>query len=119
MKNTILLLLGVVSVLLAGNAFAREITAEQAPALMDECQNQRQQKIAPLKAQAIDDCINVKRKDKDYCGRYYATFGQGGSTASGGRRAGMFWDLPVCVDAWEAERYFRINPGRTTFNTGG
>ena len=119
MKNKTALIVGAITMILAGNVCAGEITAEQAPALLDQCQSQRQQQIAPLKAQAIDDCINVKRKDKDYCERYYATFGQGGSTASGGRRAGMFWDLPVCVDALAAERYFRMNPGKTTFNTGG
>jgi hypothetical protein len=119
MKNKIIWILGAAIVMLVGNVCAREITAEQVPTLKEECQNQRQQEIAPLRAQAIDDCINVQRKDEAYCERFNATYGQGGTTASGGRRAGMFWDLPVCVDAWEAERYFRINPGRTTFNTGG
>jgi hypothetical protein len=119
MKNRIIWILGAAMVMLVANVCAREITPEQAPALMEECQNQRQQEIAPLKAQAIDDCINVQRKDEAYCERFNATYGQGGTTASGGRRPGMFWDLPVCVDALEAERYFRINPGRTTFNTGG
>ena len=119
MNNKIRLILGTAMVMLVANVCAREITAEQVPALMEECQNQRQQEIAPLRAQAIDDCINVQRKDEAYCERFNATYGQGGTTASGGRRAGMFWDLPVCVDALEAERYFRINPGRATFNTGG
>jgi hypothetical protein len=108
-----------VSMMITGNVCAREITPQQVPALLEECQNQRQQQIAPMKAQAIDDCINVQRKDEAYCERFNATYGQGGSTASGGRRAGMFWDLPVCVDALAAERYFRMNPDKTTFNTGG
>jgi hypothetical protein len=118
MKNKIIMLFSVAGALLAVSALAREITAEQVPALMEECQHQRQLEIAPMKAQAIDDCINVKGKDRDYCERYYATFGQGSSTASGTRRAGMSWNLPVCQDALAAQRYFRMNPSRTSFNTG-
>lgn len=118
MKAIIILLVSA-SIMIAGKVCAREISAEQAPGLMEECQQQRQQQIAPLKAQAIDDCINVQRKDEAYCERFNATYGQGGTTASGGRRPGMFWDLPICEEAMAAKRYFRQNPDRRTFNTGG
>lgn len=108
------LVLGVTALSFSLPLIAAEITREQAVDLMTECQAQRQQEIAPLKAQAIDDCINVKRKDKDYCERFNENFGENRRTANG-VRPGLFWDLPVCEEAMAAKRYFRQNPSRNVY----
>ena len=113
-----LLVLSGALLLLSGYTAASEITREQASALMEDCQRQRQQKIEPLKTQAIADCINVKRKDKDYCERFYQSYGQSKTVNSASGAAGMFWDLPVCQQAIAAEKFFKANPGRRVYSSG-
>jgi hypothetical protein len=99
--------------MLSGQGAAEEITRQEAEALMSECQSQRQQHIAPQKEKAIDDCINKQRRDKEYCERFNRNFGQ---RAAGGTRRGLFWGLPVCEKAVEAERYFLMNPRMNTYS---
>ncbi|QFU75692.1 hypothetical protein EY643_08505 [Halioglobus maricola] len=96
-------------------AFAEEVTREEGLALMDECQRQREENIAPLREQEIENCVDQQGKDRDYCERYNRDFGESRSTATGGMRLGLFWDLPVCEDAFEAERYFKMNPRAKSF----
>ena len=70
-------------------------------------------KYCALKEQAINDCINKQRKNKDYCERYYRNFGEG---PSGRTKHGMFWGLPVCDQAFKAEKYFRMNPSKQVYS---
>lgn len=92
--------------------FAGDIDRDGAGALMAECRKQRAEQIAPLKEQAIQDCVTRRVKDREACERYHANYGE---RTQGGQQIGMFWDLPVCQDASAAERYFRMYPGRNTF----
>jgi hypothetical protein len=96
-------------------SFAEEITREQAAELMTQCQNERQEKIAPLKQAEIDKCINEQRRDKDQCERRNENFGQN-RRVGGSISPGLFWDLPACQLAIDADKYFRLNPGRNTYN---
>jgi hypothetical protein len=108
-------ILGAVTLLLLSlNLQAAEITREQAGELMQECQAQRQQKIAPLKAEAIEDCVTRQRKERGYCERFNKNFGE--RTPAGNRR-GMFWDLPACQQAVSAQQYFKKYPGRKVYST--
>ena len=43
------------AILVTGTVFAKEITPDDAAALMEECQRQREENIAPLRNQAIED----------------------------------------------------------------
>jgi hypothetical protein len=112
-------LIAALGVTLCGFTAAREITRDQGLELMDECQRQREEHIAPLREQAIEECITERRRDRAYCQRYYRDYGEAMPNVGGGMRPGMFWDLPVCEDAYAAERYFKMNPGRRTFELPG
>ena len=105
---------GVALLMLSGSGFAGEITRQTAEELMVECQRQRQEQIAPYKEKAIEDCITKRRRDRDYCESYNRNYGE---RTAGGTSAGMFWGLPVCEEAVAAEKYFRMNPGKKTYNT--
>ena len=91
---------------------AKDVDRTGADALMAECQQQRAENIAPLKEQAIEDCVTRNLKDREACERHNQNFGE---RTHGGRQPGLFWNLPVCTDAVAAERYFRMNPGRNSF----
>ena len=88
---------------LATSAIAQEPSLQE---LQQRCEQAREAKIAPLRQEAIDECIatNTRRQDvKEYCERFYSDFGQGGRTASGHFRQPMFNDLPECQAFREAE----------------
>jgi len=91
---------------------AKEIDRAEAEALMAECQRQRAEKIAPLKKQAVEDCVARNLRDRESCERYNRNYGE---RTHGGTRPGMFWNLPVCEEAIAAEKYFKMNPGREMF----
>ena len=104
-----------VTILVTEAVFAKEITRDSAAELMQECQRQREENIAPLRNQAIEDCVN-KGKERDYCERFNRTFGNARPSGSGAMIPWKFWDLPVCQDAVAAEKYFKMNPGSRSFN---
>lgn len=64
------------------------------------CEAAREQKLAPLRAGFIEECIEKKqRPDRAACERFYADFGN-----QAGNRAPLFYDLPECVKAFEYRR---------------
>lgn len=88
--------------------------AQSLQALERECELARERLIAPLRQQAIYQCIedrttgrSGRRSSRDaheHCERFYADFGQGGVTQFGGFRPRMFHDIPECREFYEAER---------------
>jgi hypothetical protein len=105
--------LGVTTLLLFSlNLQAADITRDQAGELLQACQSQRHEKIAPLKAREIDNCVSQQGKQQDYCERFNKNYGE--RTASGTQR-GLFWDLPACQQAVKVEQYFKKYPGRTVY----
>ncbi len=92
---------------------AEEVTRQGAQEMMLECHSERAKNIAPLKDKAIEDCIDAGRGDRAYCERYNRNYGE--RTTVGSKR-GLFWDLPVCEKAIEAERYFKMNPGKKVYS---
>jgi len=98
-------------------AVSEEITREEAAQLMEECQKQREENIAPMREQAIEDCVTNRRRDRDYCESFNRTFGNARRNANGTMTPGLFWDLPVCQKADSANRFFRANPGRQTYSS--
>jgi hypothetical protein len=109
------ILIGVVAIMLSGFGFAGEVTREGALELMEECQRQREENIAPLREQAIEDCVTKQRRDREYCESYNRTFGNARPRGNGTMVPGMFWGLPVCETAVAAERYFRMNPSSRVY----
>lgn len=94
-------------VLLAG--FLQSVVHAQAieDMSMDElnqrCDAAREEKIAPLREQTIEECKQQPRNDPAWCERFYADFGEGGRTKNGSIRPRMFDDLPECLDALNEE----------------
>ena len=109
------ILYGLILLSSSGLVFAEEITRDEALELMEECQKQREENIAPLREQAIEDCVTNRRRDREYCERFNRTFGNARPRAGGGMTRGMFWELPDCQDAFAAEQFFRMNPGRQVY----
>lgn len=74
----------------------------EAAQLRLQCEEERQQKLAPLRKEQIEECM-VKSNSRENCDQKYRDFGNAGRTATGGLRPRMFDDLPACVAAREAE----------------
>jgi hypothetical protein len=108
-------LFAIISVALSVFATANGISRDDASELMEECQRQREESIAPLREQAIEDCVTNRRRDREYCESFNRTFGNARPRANGTMIPGMFWDLPVCEKAIAAERYFKMNPSRHVY----
>jgi hypothetical protein len=114
-KSISQILVAIITITISGFAAAREITREDASELMVECQKQREESIAPLREQAVEDCVTKQRRDREYCERFNRTFGNARPRAGGGMIPGMFWGLPVCEQAVAAERFFRMNPSSRVY----
>lgn len=84
---------------------AQQLSLEE---LEQRCQQAREAKIAPLRAQAVEDCISAPRSNRtrEDCERRNRDFGQGGGTVHGAARLPMFMDLPECQD------YLRARDGQ-------
>ena len=75
------------------------------------CEDAREERIAPLKAAEIANCIKTETGDQAWCETFWADYGDGGRTASGNFFQGMFYDLPECVEAWEERNHRGLYPG--------
>lgn len=79
------------------------LTKEEIRNKLDElnaaCEQARENKLAPLRAQYIEECVSKQRRDRDYCQRFYADYG-----ARSGNRPPLFLDLPECVEAFEFQK---------------
>jgi hypothetical protein len=71
---------------------------EQKQAELDAaCEAAREKKLAPMREQYIDDCVeNREQPDRQSCEAFYSDFG-----AQSGNRAPLFYDLPECVEAFD------------------
>ncbi|MCU7959649.1 MAG: hypothetical protein KZQ58_06550 [gamma proteobacterium symbiont of Bathyaustriella thionipta] len=84
--------------LVAAGLCANNQAAEQQH-LDQACEAARESKLAPLRQQHIEECVQQQKKDRAYCERFYSDYG-----ARSGRRAPLFYDLPECVKAFEQRR---------------
>jgi len=79
-------------------AVAPTLANDEQARLDAACEAARQEKLAPLRAGFIDECVE-KSPDRAACERFYADFGN-----QSGNRAPLFYDLPECVEAFEFRR---------------
>lgn len=73
--------------------------------LRAECERQRDALLAPERARAIENCVQRQGKDRDYCERFYADYGD--AYRSGDMMVpARYSNLPVCraADAAEGRR---------------
>ena len=100
--------------LVSGFAIVATAQASSIQELEKQCEDAREALVAPLRQQAIDECIadresgrsggRSSRDAREHCENFYADFGNGGTTQSGGFRQRMFHDIPECQALYEAER---------------
>lgn len=91
--------------------------ANSLQSLERQCEYARERLIAPLRQDAIYQCMadrasgnrgsRSSRDAREFCERFYADFGQGGRTQSGGFRQRMFHNIPECQAFYDAERAAR------------
>ena len=73
-------------------------------------EQQREAKIAPLRAAEIAKCkAKSERNDPDYCENFWRDYGSPMRTANGAMTPRLFADLPVCIEAFKARREFELN----------
>ena len=101
--------LGTVAVLMSGLVVAQTDTEMKRMDELDRiCEAARTVKLAPLRAERIERCQREERRSRAECEMEYSHWGDTRTTAGGRARAGLFYDLPDCVSAFQArERYRR------------
>jgi hypothetical protein len=85
-------------------------------ALRQRCEAAREARLAPLREQAIEDCVSRPRstQTRAQCQELYRDLGQGGGTVGGGFRAPMFIDVPECQEYFaEQDRQNQAGSGRS------
>ena len=93
---------------------AQPITREQSERLMAQCHAEREEKLAPLREQAVQNCLNRNMSDRETCERRNENYGNRRNNGS----PGLFWDLPSCEQGMRAERFFRQNPRAQEYYDG-
>ena len=71
-----------------------------------QCEQARESKLAPMRAERIERCVRDEKRPRDECTAELSTWGNTQSVR-GGSRTGMFYDLPECVAAFEARQRYR------------
>ena len=81
----------------SSDAFADRARDQNQAKLDATCEQAREKKLAPMRAQFVEECVqNKEQPNRKACETFYADFG-----AQSGRRAPLFYDLPECVEAFE------------------
>ena len=75
------------------------------------CEDAREERIAPLRAAEIANCIKTETGDQAWCATFWADYGDSRRTASGDVFPAMFHNLPECVEAWEERNLRALYPG--------
>ncbi len=69
--------------------------------MQENCQQLRQEKLTPLREQAIKDCVDSGQGDQANCEKINANYGE--TRMVGGKpMPAMFMDIPECVEAYNA-----------------
>lgn len=98
----------IAALLAAPAAFAQsEAELKRLDQLDRKCEAARAAKLAPIRAELIDKCVRINRRPREACESEFAHYGDTKGTAQGKAVAGMFYDLPECVAAFEARQEYR------------
>lgn len=71
------------------------------------CEAARAAKLTPIRAELIDKCVRIDQRPREACENEFAHYGDTKGTAQGKAVAGLFYDLPECVAAFEARQKYR------------
>jgi len=94
-------------------AQGRTPTEVEVSKLDQQCEAKRQEKLAPIRAQKTQTCIEQQLRSEGHCERYYTTYGNVSPGPSGAPQQGYFYDLPECqrwLEAREARRVAHSRP---------
>ena len=83
---------------------ADQVTASDVARLKQQCDEAREEQIAPLRKAAIEECIAKKVKSASECENFYKDYGEAGVTQGGGFRQRMFHNIPECQPYYDAEK---------------
>jgi len=84
-----------------------DITEMSLAELDRRCEAAREERIAPLKAAEIANCVQTKTGDQAWCDTFWADYGEPSGTVSGALVPRLFHDLPECIEALD-ERHRRV-----------
>ena len=107
---TVTLLLALVW--LAPAAQGRPPSDDEVRELQKVCEDKRAEKLAPIRAQKTQACIEQQLRTKEHCERYYTTYGNVAPGPSGAPQQGYFYDLPECQQWLEAREALRVSRSR-------
>ena len=88
------------------------LTDEEVRELQQVCEAKRSEKLAPIRAQKTQACIEQQLRAPDHCQRYYTTYGNVTPGPAGAPRSGYFYDLPECQQWLEAREALRASRSR-------
>ncbi len=88
--------------LLAAWAFVAPAGQQDQAAMDAACQSARQEQLAPLREQSLQQCLTQGEKDQATCEADAANYGE-----RVGIRQAMFYDLPECEAAFNNKRSYR------------
>jgi hypothetical protein len=85
-------------VLLNSSTLHAESEREQKQAELDTaCEAAREEILAPLRKQLVDECVqNKEQSDRAACEAYYSDYG-----SQSGDRAPLYYDIPECEKAFD------------------
>lgn len=87
----------VLILLLSSPVLAKQSHEQKQSGLDAVCETARQEKLTPMKARFVEDCVaNKEKPSREHCERFYADYGN-----RMGGRAPLFYDLPDCVTAFD------------------
>jgi len=90
-------------------ASSSPVTQEEVEKLRQQCETAREKHLAPLRKDAIEECISQKVKTPEECKQFYADFGESGITQGGSFRQRRFHNIPECQPYYEAEKKLHMN----------
>ncbi len=95
---------------LAGTVQGQQLTDASVKKLQDQCEAKREEKLAPIRAQKTQACIEQQLRSN--CETYYRTYGNVSRLPTGAAGGAYFYDLPEC-QAWiEAREKLRASRSR-------
>lgn len=66
------------------------------------CETAREIKLAPLRQQYVEECIEKQKKDRSDCELFYSDYGN-----RTGNKPALYYDLPECVEAFDYQKSYR------------
>jgi len=98
----IVLILFIVS--LNAHASSYEEESARIKKLDEKCIQARTEKLKVVQKEKIEICVNIDKRDRAYCERYFKDYGWGAATASGHRNSRLFDQIPECIEVFNARK---------------